>query len=148
MKLHLTKEEHEAYLGGTLELTPPKPAKWEPTEKGWSVDSVGDIGASTPNSRRTVAGASRKTKEQARSVRDRRVRSETLSALVDELEPDNKGFVRGVENYHIMIDVNNDEWEMGWSSYLYEPAKVYMSSNTATKICEMLNSGEFSFETE
>lgn len=85
-------------------------------------------------------GRYRKTKESAEMSLVRNKRANRFEALVDQLDG-MKEFVEGEENWYVYFKDSN--WSRGYTKFLYEPDKVYMTKECAIKVCKILNAGEY-----
>ena len=90
-------------------------------------------------------GRYRRTKEQAEMDFKRQTRMMKLSALVWEVG-ECVEFTYGTSNYYIYYDYKDKIYYTGYDSMYYNPITVYMTEATAIKVCEMLNSGEYSLD--
>jgi hypothetical protein len=57
-----------------------------------------------------------------------------------------KEYVNGEENCYVGYDVAEQEWEFYSSNYVYAPYRVYMTKEVAIRVCELLNSGQYSLD--
>ena len=90
-------------------------------------------------------GRYRRTKEAAKIDFKRQTRMMRLSALAWEVG-ECKEFKHNEDNWYVSYDGNH--WGFGIISRMYEPEKVYMTEDTAIKVCKMLNNGEYSLDVE
>lgn len=97
---------------------------------GWSGDSLIAL----------EHGRCRKTEEGAKLSLARNKRANRLEALVEQCGGI-KEFSDGDYNYHICSI--EGEWEYFATLDTYEPEKVYMTKQTAIKVCKILNAGEY-----
>ena len=140
--IQLTDEQYETLKSGEdiLIKAPPKKAipLWEPSEGGWKVQGYGGFIHPTTDFSFTTVGAARKTEAQATLMRDRRLRSEKLSAFLAEIGEE-KEWVNGEENWYTCIA--DDKWVENYAYVYYSPEKVYMTKSGAEQVCKALNSG-------
>lgn len=85
-------------------------------------------------------GRYRKTKESAELSLVRNKRASRLEALADQLGG-LREFVEGNENWYVYN--KRKKWLNSYSTYCYFPEAVYMTEECATRICEILNNGEY-----
>lgn len=87
-------------------------------------------------------GRYRLTDEGAKLSLERNRKANRLEMLVEHLGG-LKEFVNGEENWHLYFDPNTAEYKKESSLRYYEPEKVYMTKEVATKVTDMLNRGEY-----
>jgi len=122
-----------------IEIEQLKPKQWEPSETGWYINGYNNIAKSNLTSPMIIAvGATRKTEEQSILMKDRRLRSEKLSAFLAEIGEE-KEWVKGEANWYIREEVGG--WIVNPSYEYYQPEIVYMTKPGAEQACEALNSG-------
>ena len=66
-----------------------------------------------------------------------------LEALVNECGGI-KEFRYGDDNYY--LNRKHDKWGVIYVEINYSPEKVYMDEDTAVRVCEILNTGEYKIE--
>jgi uncharacterized protein (DUF1684 family) len=97
--------------------------------------------------RRKNYGRYRRTKEAAEMDFKRQTRMFRLSALAWELG-ECKEFVPAEDNWEIDYSYSSKEYFMSSSTIIEDPTKVYMTEETARKVLEILNSGEYSLDVD
>lgn len=90
-------------------------------------------------------GRYRRTKEQAKMDFKRQTRMMRLSALAWEVGGCVE-YEEGKITYFIVEHAG--KWKILKSKDLFYPETVYMTEETAIKVCKMLNSGEYSLDVE
>jgi len=145
----LTDEQAKAFE--EFGILPIKESKlieeWSPSEKGYVLFGDNDIvGEINPTAKYLLNGSSRKTKKQIETIQKLRYNHDRLHALVCELEPDNIGYIEEFKYYYYIYKVNDSKvWETFCNNTYYPDCIPINNLKTATKICDMLNSGEFKF---
>ena len=71
----------------------------------------------------------------------RNIRANRLEALAHSIGGAYE-FEFGEENYYVFVD-RNGSFSIGSASIYLEPEKIYMTKETAEKVCEILNSGSY-----
>ena len=71
----------------------------------------------------------------------RNIRANRLEALAHSIGGAYE-FEFDTENYYMSVD-NGGIFHISTSSYYLEPEKIYMTQDTAEKVCEILNSGRY-----
>ena len=92
-------------------------------------------------------GRYRRTKEQAEMDFKRQTRMMRLSALAWEVG-ECVEFTLGEKNHFVCLDIDEQTWMIDCASYYNNQTIVYMTHETATKVCHILNSGEYSLDIE
>ena len=92
-------------------------------------------------------GRYRRTKEAAEMDFKRQTRMMRLSALAWEVGGC-KEFVPAENNLEIDYNHSSKEYFMSSSTIIEDPTKVYMTEETARKVLEILNSGEYSLDVD
>jgi hypothetical protein len=112
----------------------------------WFIGSevIGD-GYDGKNTNSSKYGRYRRTQEQAEIDFKRQTRMMRLSALAWEVG-ECVEFTYGTSNYYIYYDYKDKTYYTGYDSMYYSPITVYMEMQTANKVCEMLNSDEYSLD--
>ena len=85
-------------------------------------------------------GLIRNTAESAWVSARRNIRANRLEALAHSIGGAYE-FEFGEDNYYIAVD--DGLFDVRVSSYYLEPEKIYMTRDTAEKVCEILNSGRY-----
>ena len=86
-------------------------------------------------------GLIRNTAESAWVSARRNIRANRLEALAHSIGGAYE-FEFGEENYYMSVD-SGGIFHISTSSYYLEPEKIYMTKETAEKVCEILNSGRY-----
>ena len=145
-KLQQQLDEMKAKVA-EMELELSEPEKFELEYEEEQTYFLTDIGISSfrtgKYSEYLKHGRYRQTKEGAELSLARNKRANLLEALVEQVGRI-KEFAVGETNYYITYV--SDQWDFGRTAVHYEPEKVYMDEDTAIKVCEILNSGEYSIE--
>lgn len=71
----------------------------------------------------------------------RNIRANRLEALAHSIGGAYE-FEFGVDNWYAVVDAKG-QWGEGRTSAVLEPEKIYMTRDTAEKVCEILNSGRY-----
>jgi hypothetical protein len=90
-------------------------------------------------------GRYRRTKKQAEMDFKRQTRMMRLSSLAWELGECVEWEYK-TANWYIFLD--HGVWKSHYHELTYFPFEVYMTEQTARKVCEMLNSGEYSLDVD
>lgn len=85
-------------------------------------------------------GRCRRTKEAAEMDLKRQTRMLRLSALAWEVGE------CAESGYHIVYNNHLNKWETGFNEIYNSYERVYMTEETSVKVCDMLNSGEYSLD--
>ena len=86
-------------------------------------------------------GLIRNTAESAWVSARRNIRANRLEALAHSIGGAYE-FEFGEENYYVVVD-EDGTFDVCISSCYLEPEKIYMTKETAEKVCEILNSGRY-----
>ena len=86
-------------------------------------------------------GLIRNTADSAWVSARRNIRANRLEALAHSIGGAYE-FEFDTENYYMSVD-NGGIFHISISSYYLEPEKIYMTRDTAEKVCEILNSGTY-----
>ena len=97
--------------------------------EGWNTDILNKLGDIRTNP------------ESAWVSARRNIRANRLEALAHSIGGAYE-FEFGEENYYVVIDTEGD-FSMDWMDEILEPEKIYMTKETAEKVCEILNSGRY-----
>lgn len=127
------------------EETKPKKFEWN-----YTPDDDGSYNMVDSSSIRTCGiydyyiehGRYRKSEEVAKKSLARNKRANRLDALAEQLGG-LKEFKYGEDNYYIYRYGDSTLWTITVTSNCFYPEVVYMTKESATEICRMLNNGEF-----
>jgi len=111
-------------------------------------DSLGALGKNNDSTIPAKFGNIRQTKELAKQSAKRVLRSNRLSALVDQIAGEPYKFIPGICNTNIYNDSAKGKYSRETNSYSYSPERIYGTPETMKKVCQILNDGLFKLELE
>jgi hypothetical protein len=112
--------------------------KWEMEPANYYITNYGEVDGSTIDMVTDTQefGMKYHTKEQAEKARDQMKRANLLRYWVSTMQDLNEGV------YTVFRNGYTDKWEPGNANRRDEIGRIYMTRETAKKICDALNNGE------
>lgn len=147
MKIEVTEEQYKAFQNGeSITLVPPKKEYVIEYDRPWYINSIHQPSQSSTEIYKSAAlytlGELRTTKENIIYKQKRNQRANRLEALVEDLQGE-----LGVGDYYIFYRIEEKVYRRcARHENNTFPDVVMMKKETAEKVCELLNSGQYSLE--